>query len=68
MPRIDHNELTTGKRVWYKYDALEAVFGPFTVLGFFNDHEGRKVQLGDRHVLLADDEDFGALSFFDSQP
>ena len=74
MAQIDHNKLSNGQKVWYTWEKLEQVLGPFKVKTFFNSHEGRNVVLSgglgqpDRNVLLADDEDFGLLLFYDKQP
>lgn len=65
--QITFDQLAKGKRVWYRYDNY-AVCGPYTINGFFGNHEGRHVDLGDRAVLLADDDDFGQLKFYDSNP
>jgi hypothetical protein len=74
MASIEHRELSIGQKVWYRYNKFEAVNGPFKVKGFWQGHEGRHVVLSrglgkpDHNVLLADDEDFGLLLFYDKQP
>lgn len=73
MAKIEHSKLSIGMAVWYHYAEYEPV-GPFKVKNFWQGHDGRHVTLSeglgkpDRNVLLADDEDFGALSFYDSDP
>ena len=69
--KIPHDRLTTGATVWYAYGD-NSPEGPFTVIGFYGNYQGRHVSLhrlkDDRDVLLADDEDFGVLTFYDSNP
>jgi hypothetical protein len=66
--RIEANGLIAGLKVHYKYD-LTSLYGPFKVMKTFRDHEGAKVLLrdsngNDRSIALADDEDYGSLSFY----
>lgn len=67
MEQIEWDDLGQGIQVYYHY-SLFAVDGPFEVMGFFSNHQGRHVQLRkdaqDRHVLLANDDDFGQLIFY----
>jgi hypothetical protein len=72
--QIEHNDLATGTQVWYKHEKTHYnPYGPFTVTKFYSNHEGRHVLLkatglGERAVLLADDDDFGSPIFYDSDP
>ena len=74
MAQIPHDSLSTGQKVWFRYSQYEHVNGPFKIKSFFGNHEGRHVVMSaglgqpDRIVLLADDEDFGLLLFYDEQP
>jgi hypothetical protein len=66
--RIDSGAVTTGQTVYFKYD-LTALSGPYKVVKTYRDHEGAKVLLRDsegneRPITIADDEDYGALSFY----
>lgn len=64
--------LRYGQRgVYYQYKEQGILFGPFRVVKTYRDHEGAKVLLADtrgnaRTVSLADDEDYGAISFYTS--
>ncbi len=69
--QIEHRQLTKGQKVWYRYENSEyPASGPFDVLDFFNNHEGRNVRLaagGDvRNVCLASDDDYGQPIFYDN--
>lgn len=71
--RIEHRNLARGTVVWYRYaDSEYPASGPFTVVDFFNDHEGKHVTLAargeTRNVCLADDDDYGEPIFYDSDP
>jgi len=62
-------DLEKGQLVWMTYGDRKAL-GPLQVIDFFNDHQGRHVRLADQNgevmnTLLADDDDFGALCFYD---
>lgn len=69
---IDHDELTTGMTgVYYRWSKRweDQVTGPFKVKLRSRGHEGEWVdlqsdKLGDRRVLLADDEDYGHPTFY----
>lgn len=69
--QISHDKLSTKKVVWYKYENHMQLMGPFRVVRFFSDYLGRHVILKEmigkeeRTVLLADDDDYGALLFHD---
>ena len=70
MKQISHDDMTRNSKVYYRYDkTTSAPVGPFTVQGFYRNHEGKHVTLRnedgeDRTVLLATDEDFGAPLFY----
>lgn len=74
MAQITHSELSIGQKIWFRYANFEHVSGPFKVKSFFGNHEGKNVVLStglgkpDRIVLLADDDDFGALLIYNEQP
>lgn len=68
---IDIKSLAKGMQVYFKYDRT-SMSGPFIVTSLYRDHEGPQVVLrgtghnhgNNRTILLADDEDYGALSFY----
>lgn len=71
--QIEHGQLNKDQTVWYRYENSTApASGPFKVLDFYNNHEGRNVRLsgnGDvRNVCLASDDDYGEPLFYDAEP
>lgn len=76
MALIEHNKLTKGQKVWYDYENSEyPASGPFKIIGFFSNHEGRQVQLsgpaptrGVRNVCLASEDDYGEPRFYTAKP
>lgn len=70
--QIPYNKMHSAQRVYYRYAELEAVSGPFRVIGFYSNFEGRHVRLlspnniEERDVLLAADDDFGEPIFYDN--
>jgi thioredoxin reductase len=69
VSRIDHDDLSKGAKVFYKYAKEEGdPRGPVTVKLRSRDHEGSFVIVtfgsDERKLYLADDEDYGALSFY----
>lgn len=67
LHKIDHAAVTAGMYIYYRYDRTD-ISGPYTVVKTFRDHEGSKALLrdgrSDRPILLADDEDYGALYIY----
>jgi hypothetical protein len=71
--QLDTDKISKGDTVWYHYPiSTNTNTGPFKVLGFHSNHEGRHIQLDQdgqvRNVSLADDEDYGLPLFYDSEP
>lgn len=67
LSKVDHAAVSAGMPIYYRYD-MTSLSGPYTVVKTFRDHEGSKALLrdgsNDRPILLADDEDYGALYIY----
>lgn len=70
--QVNHSKLSKRMVVWYHYTTFAELMGPFVVVSFYSNHEGRHVMLktnrggGEvRDVLLADDDLYGELRFYD---
>ncbi len=67
LSKVEHASVSAGMSIYYRYDMTD-LFGPYTVVKTFRDHDGAKALLraggNDRSILLADDEDYGALYIY----
>jgi len=75
MPIVNQTQLRTGLLVWYRYETIRQADGPFKVTKLYRNHEGNQAILvrnggtkEKRYVNLAEDEDYGALIFYDTDP
>ena len=70
--QVQHEDLKVGMVVWYQFSNTKSVQGPYLIKNIFGRYDGKSVDLANDHesvtLQLADDDIFGLLLFYDTNP